>query len=99
MGAFGCTARQPDTIAAVQNKTKSGSTVIRIVPAERSGVAVVIKRRKNPARALTVFAKNRSTMRLKSAAIAGEKNRMPKAVSPKSDVPRNCVYAISGGLL
>ena len=89
--AFACTARQPASMAAVQNSTDSGSTVIRIAPADASGVAVMMSSRKKPARALTSRAKKRSSMRLSTAAMTGEKKRTPKAVSPHKAVPRNCV--------
>ena len=78
-------------MAAVQNKTESGSTVISTAPTDVRGVAVMISSRKNPARALTSRAKKRSTIRLRMAAMTGEKKRTPNAVSPQSEVPRNCV--------
>jgi len=70
--ACSCTARQPASMAAVQNRTESGSTVISTAPAESSGVAVTISTRKKPARALTSRAKKRSTIRLRMAAMTGE---------------------------
>src|SRR5216117_3405056 len=93
------TARQPATIAAVQNKTSSGSMVIRIDPAAASGAACNASVRKNAVRPLVWAPINLSTSTLTIAAITGEKNRTPNSVSPHNLVPRNCVYAIRGGLL
>ena len=64
---------------------------MRTAPTDNSGVAVMMSSRKNPARAFTSRAKKRSRRRLRIAAMTGEKNRTPKAVSPHKDVPRNCV--------
>src|SRR5262245_17132633 len=67
------TARQPVSIAAVQKKTDNGSTVISTEPAASMGVAVTMRSRKNPARALNARAKNRTTRRLRMAATTGAK--------------------------
>src|SRR5207249_4309655 len=88
--ALGWIARQPATIAAVQNRTENTSTVIRTAPADTNGVAVRISTRKKPARALNSRAKKRSTKKLRSAAETGEKKRTPNSVSPNRVVPRNC---------
>ena len=89
--AVSCTARHPANMAAVQNNTESESTVMSTAPTAINGTAAVISTRKNPARAVTSSAKKRSRRKLKVAAMTGEKKRTPKAVSPHSEVPRNCV--------
>src|ERR1035438_3152350 len=89
--ALSCTARQPASMAAVQNKTDRGSMVMSTPPTDISGVAVMMSSRMNPARALTSRAKNRRVIKLMIAAMTGAKNRTPKAVSPHKCVPRNCV--------
>src|SRR5262245_7704195 len=83
--------RHPATIAAVQNKTESGSTVISTAPAHIKGVAVIMSTSANPVLPYTSRAKNRNNIKLRIAAMTGEKKRTPKAVSPQRLVPRNWV--------
>src|SRR5689334_21211901 len=88
---FSWIAFQPLSIAAVQKNTDNGSTVINTAPAEIMGVVVAISSSKNPARALISRAKKRSRKKLIRAVRTGEKKRTPNALSPHSEVPKNCV--------
>ena len=84
-------ARQPNTIATVQNITSSGSMVSSVVPTPRSGVASSTTTNQNAVRAPANRVIHRSSNTPNTAPITGAKNRTPKAVSPQSHVPSHCV--------
>src|SRR5882762_531239 len=95
----GCTARQPAIIAAVQNKTSSGSIVIRVAPTAAKGTHWRQTTSQKAVRALASLARKRRTISDTKAAITGARKRTPNSLSPKSEVPMNCAIAINGGLL
>src|ERR1019366_10672176 len=76
----GCAARQPTTIAHVQQRTNGGSTVIKIVPRPSSGVAVAASSSQNDGRAPISRARKRSSNRLVVGAASGEKKRTAKVL-------------------
>ena len=75
----GWTARQPATMAAVQNNTDNGSMVINIEPSAISGVTLRTAMTKNAVRPLASRAMNRSSNSDKPAEINGEKKRTPNS--------------------
>ena len=83
---------------AVQKRTDKGSMVSKVAPTASIGVTLKMRIIQKPARELTSRAMKRSIRNRISAAITGEKKRMPNWLSPHNAVPRNCVYAIIGGL-
>src|SRR5580765_235873 len=66
-GACSWTARQPDTMASVQNKTERESIVITMEPADKSNAAVMMSNKKKAARAFTTRAKKRKRTKLRIA--------------------------------
>ena len=65
--------------------------VISVAPTAIRGVTDIAATRQKAARPLSSRATKRSRSSDRMAAMIGEKNRTPNALSPHSAVPRNCV--------